>query len=160
MRCGAGHRYFRADVTRLGNQSQHNTRTEEGGLIQLRSSPASSRHVALPVLHLKRYRSLKHVNNGVYVTGPALLLATPSGLAQFIFHFQKADNQRYTGPAPGDLRYVRATRCVVVIFTSLSQRTFDATADFPDGAVLDLGVFEKCRQFRQSAGETLLRRRP
>ena len=139
------HRYFRADITRLGNQSQRNSLTEEGGLIQLRSSARQTGHRALPALHLALYPSLKHINNGVYVTGPALLLATPTGLAQFIFHFQKTDNQRYTGPAPGDLRYVRATRCVVVIFTSLSQHTFDATADFPNAAVLDLGVFEKCR---------------
>ena len=141
------HRYFRADITRLGQASQHNARTEEGGLIQWRNSSRKNRRNALPELRLKRYPSLKQINNGVYVTGPGLLLNTPSGLAQFIFHFQKTDNQRYTGPAPGDLRYVRAVRCVVVIFTSLSRHAFDVTADYPDGAVLDLGVFQKCRRF-------------
>ena len=140
-------RYFRAELTQLGRRSRHNTRAEEGGLIQLPAIDRPSGHT-MPRLRLKDYRSLRHINSGVYMTGPALMLDTPSGLAQYIFHFQKMDNQRYTGPAPGDLRYVRAARCVVVIFTSLSRYSFDATADFPDGAVLDLGVFSKSRTAR------------
>ena len=141
-----GHRNFRVQVTHWGDQSRFNTKAEEGGLIQLLKHHRPNSIGQAPALGLKLYATFKQINNGVYVTGPDLLLNTPAGLAQFVFHFQKSDNRRYTGPAPGDLEYVRTARCVVVIFTSTSRDTFDTTADFPDGAVIDLGIFKKCHR--------------
>ena len=141
-----GQRYFRVEVTQLGHQSRGNKKSEEGGLIQFSKHRRPRSSGQTPTLRLKLYASFKQINEGVYVTGPGLLLTTPTGLAQFVFHFQKSDNRRYTGPAPGDLRYVRTTRCVVVIFTSISRHTFDTTADFPDGAVIDLGIVNKSRR--------------
>jgi hypothetical protein len=132
---------FRSQVMRMGINSRHDLHAEEGGLITFVPEAKRNRPAPIPGLRLARYASWKRVNHGVYVTGPELLLNTPAGLAQFIFHFQKVDNRRYTGPAPGDLRYVRNNQCAVVIFTSISRRQFDATVDFPNGAVLDLGIF-------------------
>ncbi len=140
------HRNFRVQVTYKGDQSRFNKTSEEGGLIQFWNNHRFGATGQTPALRLKLYDSFKQINNGVYVTGPDLLLNTPAGLAQFVFHFQKSDNRRYTGPAPGDLQYVRTARCVVVIFTSTSRSTFDTTADFPNGAVLDLGIFKKCHR--------------
>lgn len=134
------HEAFRDQIMRLGRQSRHVHGAEQGGLIQFHIVRGQRESEKYPAIHLKLYPSLKNVNSGVYITGPQLLLDTPMGLGQFILHFQKRDNERYTGPAPGDLRYVRFTRCVVVIFTSMSRRAFDTTVDFPSGAVLDLGV--------------------
>ncbi len=141
-----GHQYFRVEVTQLGHQSRGNKKSEEWGLIQFSKHRRRRSSGQTPTLRLKLYASFKQINEGVYVTGPGLLLTTPTGLAQFVFHFQKSDNRRYTGPAPGDLRYVRTTRCVVVIFTSISRHTFDTTADFPDGAVIDMGIVNKSRR--------------
>ena len=140
------HRNFRVQVTYKGDQSRFNKTSEEGGLIQFWNHRRFGATGQTPALRLKLYDSFKQINNGVYVTGPDLLLNTPAGLAQFVFHFQKSDNRRYTGPAPGELQYVRTARCVVVIFTSISRSTFDTTADFPNGAVLDLGIFKKCHR--------------
>ena len=133
---------FVQSVWTLGNQSRHNTHTEEGGLILpvLPSSTLASTPGNLPEIRLKLYSPEIQFNNTIYVSSPRLLLATPHGLAQFIFHFQHLYNARYTGPAAGDLRYVRRMGCSVVIFTSIGRNLFDTVLDTPSGAVLDLGL--------------------
>ncbi len=92
------HSHFRSEVMNVGRKSRQNRQSEEGGLIALEASGGPMAAPESPTLHLKLYPSLRQINNGVYVTGPQLLLDTPTGLAQFVFHFQQTDNQRYAGP--------------------------------------------------------------
>lgn len=128
---------FARSVWRKGKASRRYASSEEGGLILVDRGQAG--RGGLP-LHLRLFAPAMRLNNTIYVSSPQLLLATPRGLAQFIFHFQKRHNARYTGPAEGDLKYVRHIGCSVVIFTSIGRRKFDTVLDTPTGAVLDLGI--------------------
>ena len=121
---------FAKHVWQAGDASRQDRSSEEGGLIICRGKS----------LQLQLYDPAMRINNTIYVSSGRLLLDTPRGIAQFIFHFQHVHNARYTGPAEGDLRYVRHTGCSVVIFTSIGRGKFDTVLDTPSGAVLDLGV--------------------
>ena len=132
-----GRATFVRNVWRMGKVSRRDTSSEEGGLILADRARNASRGLRL---HLRLFAPAMRLNNTIYVSSPQLLLATPRGLAEFIFHFQKRHNARYTGPAEGDLKYVRHKGCSVVIFTSTGRRKFDTVLDTPTGAVLDLGI--------------------
>jgi hypothetical protein len=125
------------DIYALGYRSMSDPSSEEGGLLAF--APASSAQA--PALLLQLYPSELKINRGIYVSGEQLMLATPRGAAQFIFHFQNVDNSQYVGPAAGDVVYVKNTCCNVVVFTSVGDHVFDAMLDLPSGAVIDLGVF-------------------
>ncbi len=128
---------FVHSVWRLGKASRRDTSSEQGGLILANhGQPKQSG----PRLRLRLFAPAMRLNNTIYVSSPQLLMATPHGLAEFIFHFQRRHNARYTGPAEGDLKYVRHKGCSVVIFTSTGRRKFDTVLDTPTGAVLDLGI--------------------
>ncbi len=136
---------FQQMVYRAGIRSMHNHASETGGLICYAHLPAglalTNPRAADKALTLHTFPPLLNQSSGVYVSSPLLLAATAHALAEFIFHFQRVHNARYVGPAVGDLAYVRRMRCAVVIFTSVARGAFDATLDFPDGAVVDLGIF-------------------
>ena len=145
MLTGLTHPAFRQMVYRDGLRSMHNHASETGGLICYAHIPAglafTNPRAADKALTLHIFPPLLNRGGGVYVSSPMLLAATVHALAEFIYHFQHVHNARYVGPAVGDLAYVRRTRCAVVIFTSVGRRAFDATLDFPAGAVVDLGIF-------------------
>ncbi|MGC8551228.1 MAG: hypothetical protein ACP5O7_00005 [Phycisphaerae bacterium] len=141
---------FRAAIFHAGANSRSNQHSETGGLIiPLTSLTISSRTTpahnlsqqAWPNLLLRNYPPQFSINNRIYVTSNKLLADTSLGLTQYIFHFQRVHNQRYVGPAAGDLRFAAYNQCYVVIFTSIGKHKFDATLDTPSGAVIDLGIY-------------------
>ncbi len=143
---------FRAAIFHAGTNSRANQHSETGGLIIPLTSPTPTisgrtTHAcnltppAWPNLLLRSYPPQFSINNRIYVTSNKLLADTSLGLTQYIFHFQRVHNQRYVGPAAGDLRFAAYNQCYVVIFTSVSKHKFDATLDTPSGAVIDLGVY-------------------
>jgi len=127
----------RRQIYDLGFSSMSDRDSETGGLLAFDASSTADS----PLLSLKEYPSELNINAGVYVSGEQLILDTPRGIAQFVFHFQSMDNSQYVGPAAGDVQYVKNTRCNVVIFTSTGDHIFDAMVDFPSEAVIDLGVY-------------------
>jgi hypothetical protein len=77
-----------------------------------------------------------------YITGDELLRDTPTGIAQYHFHFQEVHNGARAGPGAGDLEYARTARCNAVVVTSVETRQLDVDFYTPSGAVVDLGVWE------------------
>ncbi len=126
-----------------GRHAAHSRLAEPGGLI-VAGAPGSMQplpYLQLSLPHLLFIPSAANRGTGIYVSGAAIIRQSPQAVSAFIYHFQQTDNARYCGPAIGDLQYARHNAAVVVIFTSIARRQFDATVDFPSGVVVDLGVY-------------------
>jgi hypothetical protein len=125
----------RAEFHRLGLADLSDTTTEHGGLLAFQNTAA-------PSLLITPYPPLFADNDFTYVTGDKLLTDTAAGVAQYHFHFQQVRNADRAGPGLGDLAYARRTRCNCVVITSTDTRAINVDYYTPDGAVVDLGVYQ------------------
>ncbi|MGN6367934.1 MAG: hypothetical protein ACTHN5_06700 [Phycisphaerae bacterium] len=124
-----------AEFNRQGLDDLSDTSTEHGGLLSLQNINA-------PRLMITPYAPFYASNDFQYIASDKLLEETVKGIAQYHFHFQQIHNEERAGPGTGDLDYVRAQHCNAVVITSIDTRKINIDYYTPDGAVIDLGVYE------------------
>jgi hypothetical protein len=121
-----------AEVLRLGIEDRNDTTTEHGGILDVDDAGQLNLLVLPPMLAL---------SDREYVASDRAMALAPSHLALFHFHFSRIDSAENAGPGMGDLQFAARTRLTCVVFTSLSDRSFDADYYTPLGAVVDLGIY-------------------
>ncbi|HUO08832.1 MAG TPA: hypothetical protein VM008_11065 [Phycisphaerae bacterium] len=124
-----------AELHRQGLDDLSDTTTEHGGLLSLQD-------INSPRLLMTLYPPYYASNDFEYISSDKLLEQTAAGIAEYHFHFQEIHNADRAGPGTGDLGYVRAQHLNGVVITSIDTRKINIDYYTPDGAVVDLGVYE------------------
>jgi hypothetical protein len=123
---------FRRQAHQLGLEDLSDTATEHGGLITLVHGRGG----------MTIYPPLYPENDQAYIAGDKLMDAVVEGLAPFHFHYHQIHNGEFAGPGIGDLAFTRNNSAHSVIITCLGAREFDVDYVTPNGAVVDLGVYQ------------------
>lgn len=123
---------FRRQAHQLGLEDLSDTGTEHGGLITLVNGRGN----------VVIYPPLYPDNDQAYLASDKLMDAVIEGLTPFHFHYHQIHNEDFAGPGIGDLAFTRHNATQSVIITCLGAREFDVDYVTPNGAVVDLGVYQ------------------
>ncbi len=121
-----------AEVLRLGIEDRKDTTTEHGGVLDVDEAGRLALTVVPPMFG---------GNDMEYVASDRAMAMAALHMAMFHFHFSRVDSAEDAGPGVGDLEFAAATHLTCVVFTSLSERSFDVDYYTPEGAVVDLGIY-------------------
>jgi hypothetical protein len=80
-----------------------------------------------------------------YIASDQLMARAKSALAIFHFHAQQPDNAEIAGPGVGDLRFAATVKTSCVVITTLTGGEMDVDYYNPEGAVVDLGIYQVLR---------------
>lgn len=72
-----------------------------------------------------------------------LIEAAYTGLAHYHFHAQSYQNSEYAGPGRGDLEFAKKLNFNCLVFTFTDKDHLNVDYYQPNGAVVDLGTFER-----------------
>ena len=123
---------FRHDILDQIKADLAEPRTELGGLIRLEAG----------ALTLIPYRPTRLRHDRAYYPPPGLLRKATWAFAQYHCHASDADSRPDASPGPADRDFARRFNFVGVVLTSVRNAQFNVDYYTPDGAVVDLGVWE------------------
>ncbi|HVT80266.1 MAG TPA: hypothetical protein VHM90_06370, partial [Phycisphaerae bacterium] len=118
-------------ILEAGRADRRDPSTEFGGALAI----ASNR------LRLTVIPPMFTGNDMEYIASDRAMAAATESLAMFHMHFARADSSEDAGPSAGDLRFAATHDLTCVVFTSLSESSFDVDYYTPGGAVVDLGIY-------------------